>query len=183
MERVELIDQLKDKTNISYEEAKEALENSSWDMLDAIVHLENLGKIEKPSVSIFYTNEYKESYSNIGEIVNIKKDEEESNWHKKNNFQGIFETVCKFIDTCNNIFIEIKRDGSVLLKLPITVLGLLLFFAVWIVIPPIIVGLFFDIEFSIISKRVNTDKVNKIIKEISEHVKLIKEKIKKGFNK
>ena len=30
MEKLELVDKLKDKTNISYEEAKMALENSNW---------------------------------------------------------------------------------------------------------------------------------------------------------
>ena len=55
-------------------------------------------------------------------------------------------------------------------------------FTFWIVIPLVIVGLFFDIEFSVASKRVNTDKANKIFKEISLVVKKIKEEIKKGFN-
>lgn len=182
MEKVKLVDTLRDKTNISYEEAKSALENNNWDILDAMLYLEEHGRVKKPSISIFYTNEYKESYINQKEVVNIKEDRDNNNYKSRNNFGGIFEAICKAIDTCNNIFVEIRRRGRVLLKLPLTVLILLLFFAFWIIIPLMTVGLFFDIEFLVLAKSVNTDKVNKVFSEISKNVHNIKEKFKKGFN-
>ena len=61
MEKYKLIDKLQNETNISYEEAKSALEKSNWDILDAMLYLEEKGRVKKPSVSIFYTNEYKEN--------------------------------------------------------------------------------------------------------------------------
>jgi len=182
MEKITLVDTLRDKTNISYEEAKSALENSNWDILDAMLYLEEHGRVKKPSVSIFYTNEYKESYTNQKEVVNLKEDRDNNNSKGRNNFDGIFEAICKAIDTCNNIFVEIRRRGRVLLKLPLTVLILLLFFAFWIIIPLMIVGLFFDIEFLVLAKNVNTDKVNKVFSEISKNAQNIKEKFKKGFS-
>ena len=54
MDKLKLIDKLREKTNISYEEAKAALENNNWDILDAILYLEESGKVEKPSVNILY---------------------------------------------------------------------------------------------------------------------------------
>ena len=176
MEKLKLIDKLKEKANISYEEAKNALENSNWDMLDAMLYLEEHGRVKKPSVIIFYTNESKESYTSQGEVANIREDKEGNNFKSKNNFEGIFEAICKAIDTLNNIFVEIKRSNRVLLKIPLTVLILLLFFAFWIVIPLIIVGLFFDVEFLVSSKKVNVDKINKVFNEISKAVKDIKGK-------
>lgn len=176
MEKRKLVDKLKEKANISYEEAKNALENSNWDMLDAMLYLEEHGRVKKPSVSIFYTNESKESYTSQGEVANIREDKEGNNFKSKNNFEGIFEAICKAIDTLNNIFVEIRRSGRVLLNIPLTVLILLLFFAFWIVIPLIIVGLFFDVEFLVSSKKVNVDKINKVFNEISKMVKDIKRK-------
>ncbi len=73
MEKFKLVDKLKNKANISYEEAKDALEKSNWDMLEAMLYLEAHGKVQKPSISIFYTNESKESYNENGEEVNLKK--------------------------------------------------------------------------------------------------------------
>ena len=174
MEKLKLVDKLREKTNISYEEAKTVLENNNWDILDALLYLEESGRVRKPSVSIFYTNETK--YSE--EIKEIRNDKE--NKYKTNNsFQGIFETICKFIDTCNNIFLEIKKKNKVFLKIPLTVVAILSFFMFWIIIPLTVVGLFFDIEFYVYANSVNTDKANKILSEISENVKIIKEKFKK----
>ena len=46
MEDIKLIEKLRDKANISYEEAKEVLEKNNWDILDAIIYLEKKGKIK-----------------------------------------------------------------------------------------------------------------------------------------
>ena len=88
MEKLKLVDKLKNKANISYEEAKDALEKSNWDMLEAMLYLEAHGKVQKPSLSIFYTNESKESYNENGEEVNLKKDTNENNF--ENNVCQIF---------------------------------------------------------------------------------------------
>ncbi|MGM9974626.1 MAG: ubiquitin, partial [Clostridiaceae bacterium] len=40
MDKINLVDKLRTKANISYEEAKVALENNNWDILDAMVYLE-----------------------------------------------------------------------------------------------------------------------------------------------
>ncbi|MDH5075265.1 MAG: ubiquitin [Clostridium perfringens] len=176
MERLKLVDKLKNKANISYEEAKDVLEKSNWDMLEAMLYLEAHGKVEKPSLSIFYTNESKESYNENGEEVNLKEDTNENNFENKNSFEGVFEAICKAIDTCNNIFIEIIRNSRVILKIPFTVLIVLLFFAFWIVIPLMIIGLFFNMEFLVSSKKIDVDKINKVFKETSKVVKDVKGK-------
>ena len=176
MEKLKLVDKLKNKANISYEEAKDALEKSNWDMLEAMLYLEAHGKVEKPSLSIFYTNESKESYNENGEEVNLKKDTNENNFENKNGFEGVFEAICKAIDTCNNIFIEIIRNSRVILKIPFTVLIVLLFFAFWIVIPLMIIGLFFNMEFLVSYKKIDVDKINKVFKETSKVVKDVKGK-------
>jgi len=178
MEDYKLIDKLKNETNISYEEARIALEKSNWDILDAFVCLEEKGKVQKPSISIFYTNEYKENYK-YREITNIKDKENNNNNNnekKDNTFEGIFVKVCKVIDTCNNIFFEIKRENKVFLRIPSTVIILLLAFAFWIIIPLYIAGLFFDIEFSLSGKRVEINKINHVLKAISANIKKIKDR-------
>lgn len=47
MENYQKVEQLVNKTGCSYEEAKTALEECGWDMLDAVISLERDGKIEK----------------------------------------------------------------------------------------------------------------------------------------
>ena len=183
MDKINLVDKLRTKANISYEEAKVALENNNWDILDAMVYLEDTGRVKKPSISVFYTNEDKESYTSYGEIAKTDENRDYRGNESKNDFNGIFEAIIKAIDTCNNIFIEIIRRDTVLLKVPLTVLILLFFFAFWIIIPLMIVALFFEIEFLIATNRVDIGKlneVNKIFSKRSQAAKDIKEKFKKG---
>lgn len=45
MERYEMAEMLRNKANVSYDEARRALEESGWDMLQAMVILEKEGKL------------------------------------------------------------------------------------------------------------------------------------------
>jgi hypothetical protein len=181
MEDQKLIDKLKNQANVSYEEAKIALEKSNWDIMDAFIYLEDNGKVKKPSVGIFYTNDYKENYKHQ-EISNNKNQENNhNNTKKQSNFEEIFLKVCKIIDTCNNIFFEIKKENKVFLRIPVTVIILLSIFAFGIVIPLYIVGIFFDMEFSLSGNRVEINKINHVFKLISENIKKLKGKLKRGF--
>ena len=48
MSAIEQVEKLKEKANVSYEDAKAALEAASGDMLDAMIYLERQGKVQKP---------------------------------------------------------------------------------------------------------------------------------------
>ena len=48
MNQLERVEKIREKTGVTYEEAKEALEAAGGDVLDAIVYLENQGKIKRP---------------------------------------------------------------------------------------------------------------------------------------
>ena len=180
MDKLNLVEKLREKTGITYEDAKRVLEINNWDILEAILDLEKQGKVKKPSVSIFYTNEYNESYEEESTEFNFEEVKKDNNYKSNNTFEGFFEAICKAIDTCNNIFIEIRGKNNFFLKLPLTVVIVLLIFGFWILIPLVVIGLFLDIEFSVESKKINTDKVNDILRRISKEVQNIKAKRKGG---
>ena len=50
MDQLEKVEKIREKTGVSYEDAKSALEACNYDLLDAIVYLEKLGKIKAPEV-------------------------------------------------------------------------------------------------------------------------------------
>ena len=97
-------------------------------ILYSILYLEEQGKVKRPSVSIFYTNEYNENYEDEDQQFNFQEVKKDNNYKSNNNFEGIFEAICKVIDTCNNIFVEIKGENNFFLKLPLTVVIVLLIF-------------------------------------------------------
>ena len=49
MTNFEMVETLREKANVSYEEAKDALEQSNWDLLDAMLLLEKAGKVNPGS--------------------------------------------------------------------------------------------------------------------------------------
>ena len=174
MEKIEMVEKLKSKANISYEDAKLALEQVNWDILDAIVYLERNGKIEKPSVSTYFTNEYEETpKENFNQIIESKE-------RKKEKFsESFFETICRIIDKGNTILFVIKKKNKVVLKLPITVIALLIVFTFSTIILLLIVGLFFEMEFSLEGYNMENSEINKYLKSISKYVIKIKNDFKR----
>ena len=55
MDKLEKVEKLREKTGVTYEDAKAALEACDYDMLDAIIYLEKLDKIKKPDVDKYTT--------------------------------------------------------------------------------------------------------------------------------
>ena len=45
MDNLEKVDKLRERANVSYEEAKAALEANGWDLLDAMVYLEKADEL------------------------------------------------------------------------------------------------------------------------------------------
>ena len=180
MNKNELIDKLMKKVNISYEKARDALENNNWDILDAVVYLEDMGSIEAPKNKIFYSNsnEYTDGNNveaeNSFEIDDSKKDSDDKTF-----FYWLFENICRAIDICNNIWLTVRKKNKLLFKLPLTVIILLLFFSSGGIIPLAIIGAFFEFKFELYSKKINMNKANEAIKKAEEVVYKIKAKIRK----
>ena len=63
MDHFEMVEKLRTKANVSYEEAKAALENTDWDMLDALVLLESEGKVNGAPEAKEYTTQEKKEYN------------------------------------------------------------------------------------------------------------------------
>ena len=53
MDRLEQIERLRAKANVSYEEAKQAYEAANGDLLEAVIMLERQGKIKPPKGTDF----------------------------------------------------------------------------------------------------------------------------------
>ena len=55
MTELEKVEKLREKANVTFAEAKEALNNSGGDILDALIYLENQGKVTVPASGGFYS--------------------------------------------------------------------------------------------------------------------------------
>lgn len=148
MENYEKVEKLRERANVTYEEAKQALEECNWDILDAIILLEKSGKAKAPQQESVFTQ--KESKN-----INIEVDEE-----KKSSIGDTFKRfgnwIMEIIEKGNNNSFCVIKETKEIFKVPVTVLVLFLFFAFWVVVPLLIVGLFFNMRYQFVGPNMHS---------------------------
>lgn len=122
MKNFEMVEKLREKANVTYEEAKAALELNDWDLLDAMVYLEKEGKMDYEWTSEFSTKEEKES----------KK--QESKAKAAGGINKFFSAVKDLASKGLNRHFEIRFNEESVIRIPLTILVILLLF-MWAAIP------------------------------------------------
>lgn len=157
MNQLERVEKIREKTGVSYEEAKEALDAAGGDVLDAIVYLENQGKIKTPEKQVYTTKQEQDTSKEFIEAAKTYQGEDQES------FGYIVKKFLKWCGRiikkgCENFFIVKKQDEEIL-SVPVIVLVLLLF-AFWILLPLLVLGLFCGFRYSFkgnITKSVNVN--------------------------
>ena len=178
MSTIEKVEKLKEKANVSYEEAKEALEATSGDILDALILLEKKGKVKAPENDGRYTT------------TDTKKEEKreyKSDNHDEKEYGESFSVLMgRFFRWCGKVInkgnihvFEVRKRGEVIVSVPLTVLVLLLIFAFWVVLPLIVVGLFFGYRYYFRGPDLDKSGINKMMNTAAEAAADAAENIKK----
>ena len=175
-EKLEMVIKLSSKANVSMEDSRKALDACSWDMLDAMVYLEKLGKTSAPM---------NESYSTKG-MAQTKLEEEEEDKSKKvtaGDIIGKFFKWCgKIIKIGNENFLDVDKDDENFISIPLTLVVVLLLFVFWIFVPLLVVGLFFGYKYGFTGPLFKKDDVfNATMNKVSEATETIKNEVKDEF--
>lgn len=150
MEHFEMVEKLRERANVSYEEAKVALEETNWDILDAMILLEKKGQTRAPERSASQdTLVYRELESKKEEG---RQERNSGNSNSKGSSFGEnlkkFGAWCvKWIEKGNTNDFCVTKEGDRKFSVPITLLVVLLIFAFWVVLPLMIVSLFFGFRY------------------------------------
>ncbi len=173
MDNLEKVEKIREKTGVTYESAKKALEACDWDVLDAIVYLETLGKIENPTGGSYTTG-----VETSKEFKKAKADYEE-----KSKGRDFGESMGRFGDWCSRTFeklmqvkFTITRRDEEIMSVPSLVLIFALLFLP-ITLPLAIVGLFFDFRYSFDGADTVSVNVNDALNKASS----VAEDVKAGF--
>ncbi|NLD52159.1 MAG: DUF4342 domain-containing protein [Clostridiales bacterium] len=124
MDRYEMAVKLSEKMNVGVEEARNALEQTNWDLLEAAVLLEK----------------------NDREANRQKAEEKEMEKQKqdKANKGNVLETIGNFITTLvtkgNRNYLEVLRDGTVITKFSLTVSAIFTLIFPWLTVLLLVVG-------------------------------------------
>jgi Translation elongation factor Ts len=156
---LEQVEQLRAKANVSYDEAKEALEAANGDLLDAIIYLEKKGKVTPPAAG--------GSYSSARQSSDRPVDDKKSDAQNYENFGDLLKRFwlfcCKVVHKGNVNNFEIHKDGEYKASIPITLLVIIIIFAFWIAVPLIIIGLFFGFRYRFSGPDFKKETVNNAI--------------------
>lgn len=170
MDHFEMVEKLRERTGVSYEDAKAALEASDWDLLDAIVVLESEGKIEQGA----------KDYSTRREQA--REEHTKRHGEFKGTMGRIGEQLMYLIDKGNQVMIDFSRQGKVVFSLPLTVLAVFFIFMFWFTIPALVIGLFFGYTYSVRSSGAGVNMVNQAMEKASEFASNIKQEATNKHN-
>lgn len=173
MEQLEKVEKLRQRANVSYEEAKGALVACNWDMLDAMVYLEKLGKVNAPTQTAYST-----SYEAQTQLVSVVDRVQDAKEPEESVFKKLARLMKKALQKSKDNYFSVTRNGETLIKVPVWAFVLILLFAWWITVVLIVVGLFFDCHYSFSGKD-DLSKVNEVMEKASK----LADKAKEEYDK
>lgn len=143
MDQMEKVDRLRERANVTYEEAKAALEANNWDLLDAMVALEKAGKTSGPE----QTN-YSTSYEQQKEYVRVEDKVREQQNAKPHVGRTIGDAFRRFFRICADNAFCVKKNDSLVFRIPLIVMVLILLVSWKVVLAVGIIALFFGFRYS-----------------------------------
>ena len=167
MTNFETVERLRAKANVSYEEAKLALEEANWDLLDAMVILEKQGKVSEGQTASYSTKEEPEANTAYS-----------AKWSN-----GVFARFGAAVVKCVNYLtrnsLEISRETKVLVTLPVIVPMILLLSPLfWLTIILFGVGLFTGFKYAFRGPDMGKDSINDAMSKASDVAENLKGEVK-----
>ena len=167
MDRIEMVERLREKAGVSYEEAKAALEASDWDLLDAVVMLEKEGKVRDAG----YSTKRATSDEQAPQTGKEKKPKGEG-------FERFMAWLSRVIHKGNTNSLVVMRNNERKFGLPVTAFALLLVFAFYFTIPLLIISLFFGFHYKFVGPDLGKDSINNVMHKATQAAESIKEEFK-----
>ncbi|MBE5959747.1 MAG: UBA/TS-N domain protein [Lachnospiraceae bacterium] len=154
MENIEKIEKIREKAGVTYEEAKQVLEEANYDLLDAMIILERQGKVKAPQTESYTTKNE--------ENVNTEFESAQRTYQNDCKKSSVGQLIDKILATCGKLLkasldssFVVTHKGNEIINVPVLVLIICLI-AFAITVPLLIIGLFCDFRYRIDG----VDKVN-----------------------
>lgn len=178
---LEQVEKLRDRANVSYDQAKAALEQSNGDILDALIQLEKAGNVAPPAGGGYYSSE-KNISQNEGESFS-KKGKKDSHSRRENG-DGPFRKFGKFcaelIRRGNINSVDVLKDGVVKTSISITILVFLILVFFWVTVPLLVIGLFCGYRYVFKGPDFGKDTVNNAMNMAADTAENIKRSVMEG---
>jgi len=179
MVTLDQVEKLRERANISYDEAKAALEKTDGDILEAIINLEEESRISAPEGGYYSSRrEQRNTEGNYRE----KKSQGETIQDDSIPFGEVMDKLLrwcgKIISIGNRNSFEVKKDTENIVTVPVTVLALLLIFTFWVTLPLIIIGFFFGYRYMFTGPDLGKENVNRTLDSVAKAAENLKNGVK-----
>ena len=175
LERVELV---REKCQVSYADAKAALELCDYDVLDAVVLLERQGKTAATSASYSTAQAAKEGPSAPMAAAQADYEESARRQRAEEKVNSAFAWLKRICVRGMEITLVASRRGRQVVSMPLIVLIVLLLIGFWCLIPMMVVSLFFGFSYRFEGLGKVTVDVNDLSERASAGAERIKSEVK-----
>ncbi|MCL2579289.1 MAG: ubiquitin [Oscillospiraceae bacterium] len=179
MTTLENVEKLRARANVSYEEAKEALNATGGDLLDAMIYLENNGKVAAPPSGGSYSSSQNTSEQSPGTDYAKAEQKDES-------FGAIMGQLFRFLGrlldkSLRNDF-EVWRGSEKVFSVPVLLLIVLAIFAFYFTLPALIIALFFGFRYKFSGRDLDKTAVNKVMDSAANAAEAVKKEFNEEFD-
>jgi len=176
----EKAEKLREKADVSFAEAKEALEKSGGDLLDAMIYLENHGKSTLPAGGGYFSNA-------TGSALVVREDDPRNDYRERprsGEGESFADLLTRFGCFCKKMlmkgvvnFLDASKDDRPMFSCPILAVIVLLLFFFWVIGPLFVISLFFGYRYRFRGPDLGRDSVNSVMDNASH----IADDVKKSF--
>lgn len=159
---LEQVERLREKADVSYTQAKEALEYSGGNLLDALIYLEERGVIPRAEGTYYSTRG--EAPSAVEDVLVLPRETERTRGEDRPR-KGLFRRI-RYLLLDNEL--EIWRKNQPVTALPILILLLLLAAAFWITVPLLVLGLFLGFRYRFSGPDLEREELNGVMENAAD---------------
>jgi len=165
MTELEKVEKLREKANVTFAEAKEALDNADGDVLNALIGLENNGKATIPAGGGFYTGA--DMPVQTVQTPHINQSTENTGGGSGEEFADLMKRFGAF---CLKMFnkglqnhLEASKGDQHLFSCPVLIVILLTMFFFWITVPLFVISLFCGFRYRFSGDDLGKDSINSVM--------------------
>lgn len=184
---LEQVERLREKADISYEEAKALLEQTGGDLLDALILLERQGRLDGQGGG-FYTTRPQgpgEDSPTTGPLKvgdywrRTRTDTTKMDW--KARLREFWDTLVNLLRHSTENQFEVWRRGEMMTSIPVLILIILLIVAFCISVPLILVGLVLGCRYRFSGPDLGKENINSAMDSVSDTVDDMVDSVKREF--
>lgn len=184
MDRFELVEKLVKSAGVSFEDAKIALENCNWDILDAAVWLEQHGKTDTKTGKFSTDPEQQQAQQQAAEQQRRQQYENPRGTSaSQTSGRSVLHSILTRIKgiLAYNELVICKQSGEIFLELPIWLFVVLLIVAFWPTIIVLLIVFILGFRFRLHGPDLGNDMVNNILNRAENSAAGFVDRVKRQY--